>query len=295
MELRVLKYFLTAAQEENIPKAAQSLHITQPTLSRQLMNLEDELGVKLFERSSHSIVLTNDGLLLKRRAQEIVSLAEKTKKELAAEDELAGEFEIGSGEFMSFSYFADILSAFIKQNPNVRFKIHSGNADVIKDGLESGVLDIGILSDPVDISKYEFIRLPQKEKWGVVVHKDFEIANKKSVTPSDLIGLPLMMPNRRLIWNEFESWFGKLYDDINIVGYHDLLYNAAMIAKSKMGVVLTISLESKFDDLKFIPFEPKIELGTFLIWKKNQVQSAITEAFTEFAKKCLKDISNDTI
>lgn len=295
VELRVLKYFLTVSQEENITKAAQLLHITQPTLSRQLMQLEEELGVKLFERSSHSIILTNDGMLLKRRAQEIVSLAEKTKKELTTEKELVGEFAIGSGEFISFSYLTKILSLFVKQNPNVCLKIHSGNADAIKEQLESGVLDVGMLSDPVDISKYEFIRLPQKEKWGVVVHKDFEIASKEYVTPGDLVGLPIIMPNRRLIWDELKSWFGKHYESVDVFAYHDLLYNAAIMAKNKMGIVLTLKLESNFNDLKFIPLNPTLEFGTVLVWKKNQVRSVITDAFIDFAKKYLKNDSDNSL
>ncbi len=295
MELRVLNYFLMVSQEENITKAAQLLHVTQPTLSRQLMQLEDELGVKLFERSNHSIILTNDGLLLKRRAQEIVSLAEKTKKELTCEKELAGNIEIGSGEFMSFSFLADIISKFSAENPNVSFKLHSGNADTIKEQLESGVLDMGMLSYPVDISKYEFVRLPQKEKWGIVIHKDYEISKRSYVTPDDLIGLPLIIPNRRLIQDELKKWFGNLYNDINIFAYHDLLYNAAMMAKNKMGVVLTLQLESKFDDLKFVPLAPKLEFGTVAVWKKNQIQSPTVEAFIDFAKKYILGISDNTI
>ena len=168
MKLRVLNYFLMVSQEENITKAAQLLHVTQPTLSRQLMQLEDELGVKLFERSNHSIVLTSDGLLLKRRAQEIVSLAEKTKRELTTEKELSGEIEIGSGEFKSFSLLADVIAAFSEKHPGVRFHLNSGNADTIKERLENGGLDIGLLADPVDISRYEFTRLPQKETWGII-------------------------------------------------------------------------------------------------------------------------------
>lgn len=295
MELRVLKYFLMVSQEENITKAAQILHVTQPTLSRQLMQLEDELGVKLFERSNHSIILTSEGLLLKRRAKEIVSLAEKAKKELTVEKELSGEFEIGSGEFMSFSILADIISSFSAQNPNVHFNLNSGNADTIKERLENGGFDMGLLSEPVDISKYEFIRLPKKEIWGVIVHKDFEIAKKNSITPGDLIDLPLIMPHRRMVRGEIKNWFGNLYDSVNIFATYDLLYNAAIMAQKKMGIILSIELESKFDDLKFVPFEPKLEFGSVLVWKKNQIQSDAMDAFIEFAKKYIKSISHDTI
>lgn len=295
MELRVLKYFLMVAQEENITKAAQLLHITQPTLSRQLMQLENELGVKLFERSNHSIILTNDGLLLKRRAQEIVSLSEKTKKELSIETEISGEIEIGSGEFMSFSLFSDIISAFCKQYPNIHFNIYSGNADVIKERLENGGLDTGLLSEPVDISRYEFVRLPQKEKWGIIAHRDFSVSSKSYVVPGDLTELPLIMPHRQLVRDEIKNWFGDLYDKSNIFATYDLLYNAAIMAQKKMGVVLTIELESKFNDIKFTPLFPKLEYGSVLVWKKNQIPSRAMVVFIEFTKKYIKSISVDTI
>ena len=295
MELRVLNYFLMVSQEENITKAAQLLHVTQPTLSRQLMQLEEELGVKLFERSNHSIVLTNDGLLLKRRAQEIVSLAEKTKKELTTEKELSGEIEIGCGEFLSFPLFADMMADFSLQNPNVHFKFNSGNADIIKEKLEKGGFDMGLFAAPVDISKYEFIRLPQIERWGIIVHKDFAISDCSYVTPDDLTELPLIMPHRRLVREELKNWFGDLYDKTNTFATYDLLYNAAIMAQKKMGIVLTIQLESRFDDVKFVPFMPKLEFGSVLVWKKNQIQSDAMETFIDFSKQYIKGISNDTI
>ena len=295
MELRVLNYFLMVSQEENITKAAQLLHVTQPTLSRQLMQLEDELGVKLFERSNHSIVLTSDGLLLKRRAQEIASLAEKTKRELTTEKELSGEIEIGSGEFKSFSLLADVIAAFSEKHPGVRFHLNSGNADTIKERLENGGLDIGLLADPVDISRYEFTRLPQKETWGIIAHNDFAIAKRPFVTSKDLIGLPLILPHRRMVREEIQNWFGDLYGDVNVFATYDLLYNAAIMAQKKMGIILTIELESRFDEVKFVPFAPKMEFGSVLVWKKNQIQSAAMEAFIDFSKKYAKSISANAI
>ena len=294
MELRVLKYFLMAAREQNITKAAQALHITQPTLSRQLMALEEELGVKLFERSSHSISLTGDGLLLKRRAQEIVSLEEKTVRELALENTLGGELEIGSGEFKSFSVFSDMMLAFREQNPNVSFRLYSGNADNLKDRIENGILDMGVLSYPVDISRYEFVHIPKSETWGILVHRDFEIAGKEFVTPQDLAEIPLLMPGRRLVQSEIENWFGDFYDKLNVFAVYDLQYNAAVMAQKKVGAVLTIELKSRYDNLKFIPFYPELKSGVVLVWKKNRVRSASAEAFVSFAKEYLGGISDDT-
>ncbi|MDR2443528.1 MAG: LysR family transcriptional regulator, partial [Deltaproteobacteria bacterium] len=164
MELRVLKYYLTVAREENITKAAKILHLTQPTLSRQIMELEEELGVKLFKRSKHRIVITEDGLLLKQRAEEIVMMCEKTKGEfLKTEVGLTGEITIGSGEMYSFSYLADFLGEFKKIHPLIRYDIFSANADQVKDRIERGLIDIGLLLEPVDIEKYEFIRIPGQE------------------------------------------------------------------------------------------------------------------------------------
>lgn len=295
MELRVLNYFLMAAREENITKAAQLLHITQPTLSRQLMQLEEELGVKLFERSNHRIILTNDGLLLKRRAQEIVSLAEKTKKEFSNEQHLSGELSIGSGEFKSFALLSEIMSLFGKQNPMVTFKLYSGNADSIKEQLEKGILDIGLLLEPVDISRYEFIRIPQKELWGVLVNNSSELYEKNFITPNDLKGMRMIMPHRILVQNELKNWFGNVYDKIDVFATYNLLYNAAMMVRNNMGAALCIDLENNFDDLKFIPLSPKLEFGTVLVWKKNQIHSAITESFIEFSKKYIKGIPDNTL
>lgn len=293
MELRVLRYFLMAAREQNITKAAQALHITQPTLSRQLMALEEELGVKLFERSSHSISLTGDGLLLKRRAQEIVSLEEKTVRELAFEKTIGGELEIGSGEFKSFSVFSDIMLAFREQNPNVSFRLYSGNADNIKERIENGILDMGVLSYPVDISRYEFVHIPKSETWGILVHRDFEIAEKEFVTPGDLAEISLLMPGRRLVQSEMQNWFGDFYDSLNVFAVYDLQYNAAVMAQKKIGAVLTIDLESRYDNLKFIPFYPELKSGSVLVWKKNRVRSAAAEAFVSFAKEYLRGISDN--
>ncbi len=167
MELRVLRYFLMIAREENITHAAQLLHVTQPTLSRQIQELEEELGVKLFVRSNHRIVLTREGLLMRRRAQEILELADRARRDLAHQnEELAGEVAIGSGETRSMSVLAEILSDFRERHPRVSYRFYSGNADHIKERIENGTLDIGLLPEPVDIARYEFLRMPVMEEWA---------------------------------------------------------------------------------------------------------------------------------
>ena len=210
MELRVLKYFLTVAREENITKAAQILHITQPTLSRQLIQLEEDLGVKLLKRSGHHVYLTDDGLLLKRRAQEITELAEKTVDDFLHRDsEIAGEIAIGSGEYKASCVLTDLMAEFQKEYPLVRYRVFSSDSDNIKEQIERGLLDMGLLMEPVDISKYDFVRIPEEEVWGVLVREDMELAKKEYVVPEDLVDLPLIMSRREMMQNELMHCFGE--------------------------------------------------------------------------------------
>ena len=295
MELRVLNYFLAIAREENITKAAQILHISQPALSHQMMQLEDELGVKLFSRSNHNIVLTEDGLLLKRRAQELISLADKTKRDFINKDaELSGEVTIGSGEFRSTRELAKIMVAFQEKHPLVQFRIYSGNADNIQDYIGRGHLDLGVMGEPVDIRKYEFISMPVKEKWGVLVRKDSELAGKEHVRAQDLLNTPLVTASRDF-QGELTAWFGDLYDKVRIAATGNLLYNEAMLVESGMGAVLCIELNCTYENLRFVPLYPAIELRTALVWKKDAIFSSATTAFIDFASQCLKVISGDKI
>lgn len=295
MELRVLNYFLAIAREENITKAAQILHISQPALSRQMMQLEDELGVKLFSRSNHNIVLTEDGLLLKRRAQELISLADKTKRDFINKDaELSGEVTIGSGEFRSTRELAKIMVAFQEKHPLVQFRIYSGNADNIQDYIGRGHLDLGVMGEPVDIRKYEFISMPVKEKWGVLVRKDSELAGKEHVRAQDLLNTPLVTASRDF-QGELTAWFGDLYDKVRIAATGNLLYNEAMLVESGMGAVLCIELNCTYENLRFVPLYPAIESRTALVWKKDAIFSSATTAFIDFASQCLKVISGDKI
>ena len=281
MELRVLKYFLMVAREENITKAAALLHVTQPTLSRQLMQMEEELGVKLFHRSRHSIILTEDGMLLKRRAQELVSLSDKTIQELSHKDYmLSGAISIGCGETKSMSFLSNHIRDFRQLHPLVQFNIHSAIADDIKERIELGILDIGLLTEPVDIGKYEFVRMPQKERWGILTRRDSALAEKDSICPEDLMGIPLLMVRRELVKNELASWFGDYYEQIQIASTYNLIINAAAMVKSGVGVALCFDLGiNYYDVLRFVPLTPVLETGSVLVWKKNQ---AMSKAITQF-------------
>lgn len=295
MELRVLNYFLAVAREENITKAAQMLHISQPTLSRQMMQLEEELGVKLFARSNHNIVLTEDGLLLKRRAQELIALADKTKRDFINKDaELSGEVAIGSGEFRSTRELAKIMVAFQKKHPLVQFRIYSGNADNIQDYIERGHLDLGVMGEPVDIRKYEFVSMPVREKWGVLVRRDSELSGKKQVQVEDLLNIPLVTASSDL-QGELAAWFGDSRDKVKIAATGNLLYNEAMLVENGMGAVLCIQLNCAYENLCFIPLYPAIEMRTALVWKKDAIFPSATAAFIDFTLQCLKVISGDEI
>jgi DNA-binding transcriptional LysR family regulator len=293
MELRVLKYFLTVAAEENITKAAQILHVTQPTLSRQIMQLEEELGVKLFTRRNHKISLTDDGILLKQRAGEIIALSEKTKKDFRRDSgSLIGEITIGSGETYSFNYLADILEAFKLIHPLVRYDIYTGNADQIKDRIESGLIDLGLLLEPVDIQRYEYLRFPGLEIWGILVRSDSKLSTKSRVYAKDLLDLPLIISTRALVQNELSSWFGEDFEHLNIVATYNLINNVAVMVQKNMGIALCLKRCNRFEDLHFIPLEPKLNARSVLVWKKKNMFSPATSAFLDFIKQSLAPNGN---
>lgn len=288
-----MRYFLMVAREENITRAAELLHITQPTLSRQLMQLEEELGTKLFQRSKHNIYLTEDGMLLKKRAQDIVTLAERTQKEFSSkgEETLSGEIFIGSGETRSVHDLAKVITSFQKEYPLVQFDLYTANADDIKERLDKGLADLGILSEPVDISKYNFMRLKRKERWGILVRSDSPLAEKEQVVPEDLVQIPILMVKRLLVKNELEGWFGDYFEQLQIVGTYNLLNNAATLVENRIGAALCFQLDTRYENLSFVPLAPPVETGTVLVWRKNQMLSKPAYRFLERTKKYFQSIS----
>lgn len=289
MELRVLRYFLAVAREENITRAAETLHISQPSLSRQLMQLEEELGVKLFHRSKHRIILTNEGRLLRRRAQEMVALADKTEKELAQGDEtIFGEIAIGCGETKNMAYLSQMLVLFREQYPHVTFDIYTGIADDVKERLENGTLDFGLLLEPVEISKYNFARMPLQEKWCVLMRSDSPLAEKEWVVPADLVDVPLMIAKRRSVRNELENWFGEYYDRLNIVSTCNLSYsNRSIMVENHVGVAMVHEFDNNNENLCLRPISPMLVNSSVLVWKKNQVVSPAVSKFIEQIKNAI--------
>lgn len=285
MELRVLKYFLAVAREENITKAAALLHLTQPTLSRQLMQLEEELRVQLFRRSRYHIELTEDGMLLRRRAQELVDLAEKTTREFTMrETELMGEIAIGAGETRSMSFLSRAMVSFRERYPKVTFRIFSATADDVKERLDTGLLDMGLLTEPVDVGRYAFCRMKERDRWGVLVRLDSPLAGLDSVTPDDLEQVPLIISGRERVQRELANWFGDRWERLQIAASFNLILNAANMVRYGVGTALSFDLNFSFDDLRFIPLSPTMDTGTVLIWKKDLVLTPVVEAFHQHIK-----------
>lgn len=293
MELRVLKYFLAVAREENITRAAALLHITQPTLSRQLMQMEEELGVKLFRRSKHNVFLTEDGMRLRRRAQEIIDLADKTEKELAHEEEtISGEISIGCGETQNMKPLSQMIASFQQKYPDVSFEIYTAIADDVKERLENGILDMGLLLEPVEISKYHFARMPLQDKWQILMRKDSSLAEKEKITPKDLRGVPLIFAKRQAVRNELENWFGDAVKEMRIVSTCNLSHsNRSIMVESGIGVAMGIEFTCNEDTLCLRPMEPEIVNSSVLVWKKNQTLSPAMFIFIEHVKQHLDKLS----
>ncbi|PTQ82933.1 DNA-binding transcriptional LysR family regulator [Trichococcus patagoniensis] len=292
MELRVLNYFLTVVYEENITSAAEKLHITQPTLSRQLMQLEEELGVSLFRRGKKKITLTSEGLLLKRRAEEILDLTKKTEQELKEQQPLMnGEIAIGGGETQSMRVLADFVKTFSTEYPQVTYKFYSADADEIKERVNKGLIDICLLTEPVDVEKFDFIRIPEKERWGVLMRKDSPLAEKQSVAPMDLLPYPILTAGRALVQNELANWFGDTYDKLRIIGSYNLIYNAGIMVEADLGYAICLEKlvpASKETELCFRTLEPVLETGVVIAWKKYQPFPPAVAKFIEMLKHALK-------
>ena len=293
MELRVLRYFLAVAREETITGAANLLHVTQPTLSRQIHDLEQELGQKLLVRGSHRVSLTPAGMLLRKRAEEIVSMVDKTEGEFSAIDtEIAGDVYIGGGETRGLFLIAQTARELREEYPGVRYHLYSGNSQDVAERLEKGLLDFGGFVHPADLSRYESLELPEKERWGVVIRKDDPLAQKKAVR-RELADQPLIVSRQAMEAgrdNAYARWFGESFEALNISTTFNLVYNAALMVEAGLGCALTIDRLvniSPESALTFRPLEPKLETGLSLVWKRHQVFSAAAKAFLERLKsKC---------
>lgn len=290
MEIRVLRYFLTVVREGGINRAAKVLHITQPTLSRQLAQLENEVGVRLFDRGARKITLTNEGILLKRRAEEILALVDKTEKELVEQEELIeGQIIIGGGELGAIEWLAQILKSFHEKYPLVTYDIFTANADIVKEQMEKGLVDIGVLLEPIDIEKFDFIRLKQKERWVVLMRPDDPLAEKEKILASDLENKNLILPRRSNVQNEVANWFGDSYENVNVLFTSNLSTNSAIMVQAGLGYSIVIEGAVPFwnqEKITYRPLYPRLNASSVLAWKKQQPFSPVVSKFIEYIKEC---------
>lgn len=280
MEIRVLKYFLTVAREQNMTRAAEQLHVTQPTLSKQLKQLEDEVGKKLFTRSNYSIHLTNEGILLRKRAEDIINMVDKTMEEFQTLDDMTGgDIYIGAAESESFCYFATVAKQLQSKYPDVKFHLYSGNTEVIAERLDRGLLDFAIIVQEVDLSKYNYIKVPTSDQWGVIMRKDAQLAFKDWVTIDDLLNLPLIV-SRQGLTEDYPKIFNEKLDQMHIVATFDLIYNASIMVKKGFGYALSFDKlidTSDNSELCFRPLLPELKTNMYIIWKKYQIFSPISQ------------------
>lgn len=287
MELRVLRYFLAIVREENILRAAEALHVTQPALSRQIAQLEEEVGAKLFIRGSRRITLTDAGALLYRRAEEIVALADKTVGEIAdmGTGSVSGTVSIGCGELNAVKALAKLIRIFSEQNPDVHFVFRSATADATKDWIDKGILDFGLLLEPSDYENFAHFRMNIPEPWVAVMRADSPLAAKEYVTADDLAGQKLIFPARKAVLDELERWLDDAYDAKNVISSNDLMNNAAALVEEGLGIAIGVEYPpSLYDPARFRlkKLHPEIVSDSVLVWKKNQPFGLAAARFRDF-------------
>ena len=284
MEFRVLRYFLAVAREQSISAAAQALHLTQPTLSRQLRELEEELGKQLMIRGNRKITLTEDGMLLRKRAEEILDLVGRTEKELAQSDEtVSGDIYIGTGETDGVRQIARTAHQIQEYYPGILFHIVSGDAVDVCERLDKGLLDFGILLGDIDKGKYHYMELPMKDTWGVLMQRSSPLAEKEAISPQDLWDKPLILSRQSDNKGGLYRWLRKEPTELHTVATYNLIYNASLMVDEGMGYVFTLDklINTTGSNLCFRPLKPKLELGMYLVWKKSQIFSRAMELFLE--------------
>lgn len=291
MDIRVLQYFLIIAREKSISRVAEVLHMTQPPLSRQLKELENELGKQLFVRGSRKLTLTKDGLLLRKRAEEIVSLMEKTKAEVSTSDEnISGDIYIGNGETESMRLILQTIRQIQLQYPDIRFHFSSGDGYDVTDRLDRGLIDFGTLIEPIDIGKYEYLRLPRPDVWGLLLRSDHPLATLDCIRPEDLRDIPLMVSRQMEREGKLSGWLGYGSEELKVVATGNLAHTLTMAVEEGIGCLLTLDRLTDLSverNLCFRPLNPKLESWMYLAWKKYQVFTAAAEIFIDSLKRSL--------
>lgn len=286
MELRMLQYFLAVVREENISRAADVLHVTQPTLSRQMAQLEEELGTQLFIRGRH-LTLTDAGVMLRRRAEEVVALMDKIEDEFEHQKELGGIISIGSGGLNASQMLPASMAGFRKKYPKVQFQLYTNSAQYVKERLEQGLLDFGLLLEPIDITKFDYIRMKKKEKWGLLLRTGHPLAKRDFITKEDLMRETLITTDRPSIQRELESWFGDSLSQLDIFATYNIITNVAMMVDSGVASALTIEGAVNLfgsERMVFRPLYPELSMTSVLAWKKYQPNFGAAGRFLEYLK-----------
>ncbi|MEY8392661.1 LysR family transcriptional regulator [Lachnospiraceae bacterium] len=296
MEIRVLQYFLAIAREQSIVRAAESLHLSQPTLSTQIRQMEKELGKQLLIRGtkgSRKVTLTEEGMILRKRAEEIIDLVQKTENEIALSDSIiVGDVYIAAGETDGVRLLAKTAGKLRKDYPGIHYRISSGNATFVKEHLDKGLIDFGIVFGPPDLKKYDALRFPSKDIWGVLMRKDDPLAEKESISPEDLWDLPLIISQEQSDGGELIQWMQRNLSSLNIAAAYNLLFNASLLVEEGVGYAICfdgIINTSGNSSLCFRPLTPRLEAGMSVIWKKYQILSKPAEKFIQTLRASLNE------
>lgn len=295
MEIRVLEYFLAVAREQSISGAAEVLHLTQPTLSRQLRELEEELGKQFLVRGSRRVTLTEDGMLLRKRAEEIVSLVRRTQDEVMNSDQGAsGDVYIGAGETPGIRILADVMRAIREESPGIRFHTVSGDSADLMERLDKGLFDFCLIMGNADISRYDSLRLSMQDSFGLLMRRDSPLAEKSAITPEDMRGIPLLFSRQVLLRDDFSEWLGAPSADFDLAGSYNLAYNASIMAKAGYACVVTLDglINTADSELVLRPLDPPFTIGMHLVWKKYQIFSKPAELFLSRLRGALADIGH---
>lgn len=291
MELRVLRYFLAVARAESITGAAQALHVSQPTLSKQLMDLEKRLGQVLLVRGNRKITLTEEGMLLRKRAQEIIDLVDRTEAELnQTDDVISGDIYIGCGETDAMRLIARTAQKLQRSYPDIRYHLYSGNAEDVAERMDKGLLDFGVLIGATDFDKYNYLKLSAVDTWGLLMRKDSRLAAAASIKPKALRDIPIICSQQALACNELSGWLGNHLDSLHVMATYNLIYNAALMVEEDVGYALCLDKlvnTTGKSGLCFVPLEPRIEAHLHIVWKKQQVFSKAAGAFLKTLQELL--------
>lgn len=287
MEIRLLRYFWAVAQEGNISRAARILNITQPTLSRQIKELEESIGTSLFHREKNHLSLTKDGYFLKERAEEILVLDKKLEQAFSSKrnEQLSGTITIGCVEADNSDTVAMLLEELISDYPQIQFNMVTGTSDDISDRLEKGILDLAVLIEPVTLKEVEALTLPREEKWGFLVSKELFIAQNERITPNDIKGLPILCSSRIEVQKLLAEWSGASLEELNIIGHYNLIFNILPLVDHKVGAALSIEgaiSDRKLEEAVFIPLKPEVKTNCVLVWKKRVQTPAVQELINRF-------------